>query len=331
MKVWGWPADAGGCAWYRIITPLAVLDEDDVQIGETMPREVMVNEPDRLVVLQRSTTPTALSVLDKFQRDGRPWVYDSDDLLWALTPDNPAYSHYNNPVVHARFQWLIDNSPLFTVSTSNLADEVARAGAKYVAVVPNTIPDHLFDYADRVAAQPRTDERLTIVWRGSTTHRKDVEVLRYAVKRLQQRDDVRLVFVGADYRKELGVPDAEMLGWVSSPEQHLKRVIDLRPDVVLCPLEHTRFNACKSHVNALEGALAGALPVCSNVPAYQEFVGGGAGLLLPNAPDRWWKELRSLADSGPAAIDSPAIRDTARRYRSSLLKDDYRALLSSLL
>lgn len=330
MKIWGWPSDKGGCAWYRIETPLGTLTDDDVGVGTTMPNSVL-DEPDRLVVLQRSTAPKAMMVLDEFQQKRRSWVYDADDLLWALTPDNPAYSHYNNPVIAKRFQWHLDNAPLFTVSTPELADEARAAGAHRVAIVPNTLPDRLFDYADDVAAKPRADERLVIVWRGSPTHGEDVKVLRYAAKRLHERDDVRLVFVGADYRKDLGVPDAELLPWVDSPEKHVRRLIDLRPDVALCPLAHTRFNSCKSHVNALEGAIAGALPLCSNVPAYQRYCTEGAGELLSNHPDVWWKRLRALADAGPFEIDRDAVRDRARMFRASLMKDQYRELLESVL
>jgi hypothetical protein len=330
VKIWGWPADDGGCAWYRIQTPLGTLDDDDVGMGTVMPNSVL-DEPDRLVVLQRSTAPKAMMVLDEFQQAKRPWVYDADDLLWGITPDNPAYNHYANPTIAKRLRWHVTNAPLFTVSTPTLANEALDAGAKWVAVVPNTLPDHLFDYADDVATKPRSDERLVVVWRGSPTHGEDVKVLRYAAKRLQQREDVRLVFVGADYRKDLGVPDAELLPWVPSPEAHVKRLIDLRPDVALCPLAHTRFNASKSHVNALEGAIAGALPVCSNVPAYQDFVAHTVdGLLLSNSPDAWWRALRSLADAGPWEIDRDAIRDNARRFRASLMKDQYRGLLESV-
>lgn len=333
MKVWGWPADEGGCAWYRVRIPLETLDrdDDDVGVGTTMPNSVL-DEPDRLVVLQRSTAPKAMMVLDEFQQNRRPWVYDADDLLWALTPDNPAYPHYSNPIIAKRFKWHLANAPLFTASTANLADEAREAGAKRVAVVPNTLPDRLYDYADQVSLRPRTDDRLIVFWRGSPTHDEDVKVLRYAAKRLNERDDVRLVFAGADYRKELGVPDAEHLPWVASPEAHVMRVIELKPDVVVCPLTHTRFNASKSHVNALEGALAGAYPVCSNVPAYQGFIqGDDTGLLLNNNPDTWWKALRSLADAGPDNIDRAAIRTNARRFRTELMKDQYRALLESVV
>lgn len=244
MKIWGWPADEGGCAWYRIRIPLGALTDDDIGFGTVMPTSVL-DEPDRLVVLQRSTAPKPMMVLDEFVQKGRPWVYDADDLLWALTPDNPAYSHYSNPIIAKRFAWLIEHATLFTTSTANLADEARAAGAHRVAVVPNTLPDELFDFADQVSLRPRPDDRFTIFWRGSPTHSEDVKVLRYAAKKLHARDDVRLVFAGADYRKELGVPDAEHLPWVADPEAHVRRVIELQPDVVLAPLAHTRFNASK--------------------------------------------------------------------------------------
>lgn len=331
MKLYGWSGDNGGCSWYRIQIPLAAQTDHDVQQGTVMPHEVF-KDPERLVVLQRSTAPKPMMVLDEFQQNARPWVYDVDDLLWAVTPDNPAFEHYQKPVIAKRMRWHAENAPLFTVSTPNLASEAREAGAKRVAVVPNTLPDHLFDYADDVAARPRADDRLVVTWRGSTTHGNDVKVLRYAAKRLNDREDVRLVFIGADYRKELGVPDAEHLPWTPSPEGHVRRLIDLRPDVALCPLAHTRFNSSKSWVNALEGAIAGAYTVCSNVPAYRTFHGSDAdGVLMSNHPDAWWKTLRSLADAGPWDLDREAIRANARRFRTSLMKDEYSDLLATVV
>jgi len=325
MKLWGWPADAGGCAWYRIRTPLESLVDDDVQIDAVMPNKIL-DEADRLVVLQRSTTPSAMMVLDSFQQKRRPWVYDVDDLLWKLTPDNPAYSHYNQPIVHRRLMWHLANAPLLTVSTPELAEEAIEAGAQRVAVVPNTLPDHVLD----LERGEHPDDRTVVFWRGSPTHNEDVKVLRYAMTRLARRDDVRLVFAGTDYRKALGVPDAEFLPWVDSPEAYLRQIAQIAPDIALCPLAHTRFNRSKSHVNALEASAVGAIPVCSNVPAYQRFVTDGVdGVLVPGSEHAWLKTLRELLDSDLSSMQA-AARANAGQYRASAMRDQYRDLLASV-
>lgn len=327
-KFWGWEADKGACAFYRVQTPLGGLVDDDVQFGTTMPNEI-IDEPERLVVLQRSTNPIAMTVLDYFVQNSRPWVYDADDLLWNLTPDNPAYNHYSQPVIAERFRWLTHHATLFTVSTAPLAQEAADHGAQRVAVVPNVLPDHLHEYAAQQRAQERVEERTTILWRGSPTHSEDVKVMRYALTRLAKRDDVRLVFAGTDYRRKLGVPEAEFLPWVKSPEGYIRQIIDLAPDIAICPLAHTRFNRSKSHVAALEASLAGAWPVCSDVPAYQSFVNDGVnGHLLNSNQDSWHRTLQSLVDAHQAGtLDVAAPPANADGYRASRLAADYRAML----
>ena len=60
------------------------------------------------------------------------------------------------------------------------------------------------------ATNPVDDRPHTVLWRGSQTHIRDVQIVRYALKKLD-RMGVRIVFAGADYRKELGVPKAVLL------------------------------------------------------------------------------------------------------------------------
>lgn len=328
MKVQGWPADAGGCAWYRIETPLGSLTDDEVNIDIELPHEVL-DEPDTMVVLQRSTTPPTMMTLDYFQRNARPWVYDIDDLLWKLTPDNPAYGYYVNPQVSERLRWHLRNAPLLTVSTAELAEEAKQEGAGRVAVVPNCLPDHLFDVAE--AAGGPKDGRRIVLWRGSPTHRKDIEVAKYAMSRLARRDDVRIVLAGVDYRKELGCPNAEFLPWVKSPEAYVRQIIALQPDVAICPLAPSRFNYSKSHVNALEASLAGAFPVCTDISAYNSFVDDEVnGLLLSSKSDAWHKALQTvLSDDFDLDTARTAARENAARFRVSHLKDQYRDLLES--
>ena len=329
MKLFGWPADQGGCAWYRIIGPLESLlhSQPDVaiQIDQVMPLDVLDGD-DWLVVLQRSTNPAAMMALEYFAEKGRKWVYDIDDLLWGLEKSNPAFGYYNQPVVQQRLKWHMENAPICTASTANLADEMRNNGAKNVHVLPNTLPQRVFDNIDTIVRETTADDRTTIFWRGSPTHKDDIKVIKYALKRWANRDDVRIVLAGTDYRKELAVPNAEFLPWMNSPEEYLYSVARIRPDIALCPLKYNRFNDSKSHVNALEAAAVGAIPLCSNTFAYQSLIKDGEnGFLLPSSEHHWDRTLRTLVeadhkDRGPLQV---AAVQSVNKFITENWKDEY--------
>lgn len=327
-KVAGWPSDHGGCGWYRIETPVKGLGIEDTIIDTVLPNSI-VDEPERLVVLNRSTTPVAMMLLESFQRDRRPWVYDIDDLLWMLTPDNPAYKYYSDDTVMGRLQWHIRNAPIVTVSTKQLADEVHAAGrTTEIAVVPNTLPDSLYDTPQPLSLP--TGQK-TILWRGSNTHAKDVEVVGYGLRKIDAtRPDVRIVFAGVDHRKQLKLENAEFLPWVRDPEEYVRQIIELAPDIALCPLGHTRFNKSKSHVNALEASIARAVPIASRTPAYEDFIDDGVnGLLVPYTTEHWYRAILRLLDTDLTDMKE-AARKNAEHYRTGLMRDEYRALLETL-
>ena len=328
MKLFGWPADQGGCAWYRIIGPLESLrDSSDVtiDISQIMSNEVLDNE-EWLIILQRSTNPSAMMALEYFFDKGRKWVYDIDDLLWALEPSNPAFGYYNQPIVRQRLKWHMRNAPICTSSTANLADEMREMGAKNVHVLPNTLPQRVVDNLNQIVTETPADDRFTIFWRGSPTHKDDIKIIKYALKRWNNSDEVRIVLAGTDYRKELGVPDAEFMPWTNSPEEYLYSVARVRPDIALCPLQPNRFNYSKSHVNALEATAIGAVPLCSNISAYQELITDTEnGFLLSTNEHHWDRLVRDLVAGGREGLSSmrKAAVSSTTKFITENWKDEY--------
>lgn len=302
MKLFGWTADTGGCAWYRIIAPLETLQANnkiEVQISQLMPQEIAL-DPETLIVLQRSTNPAAMVALEAFKEMGKQWVYDLDDLLWAVEPDNPAYNYFGQRVVRDRLTWHMKNAPAFTASTETLAQEMRNAGAHNVTVTPNTLPQRVLNNIDKIIEETPRNEQTTIFWRGSPTHKNDIKTIRYAMKRWANNDEVKIILAGTDYRKELAIPNAEYIPWVADPEQYLYTVAATRPDIVMCPLAPTRFNYSKSHVNALEASAMHAIPICSDIQAYETLITHEQnGYLLSTNEHHWDKTLQTLIKATP--------------------------------
>ena len=205
-SVYYWPSDMGACRFYRCAIPAEALNAVgiDAQLPESTRLDTWVKEdPDRLVVLQRSHNPQARARLSRFHNEGRPFVFDVDDWLWGLEDDNPAFPVYDNPAVRENLDWMAHNATVMTCSTEPLAENIQSTFGREAHVVRNALPHRLIN--------PDYEEREPIIfWRGSNTHKRDVQVLGPALRHLDA-EGVRIVFAGADYRKLLGLTNAELM------------------------------------------------------------------------------------------------------------------------
>ncbi len=210
MKLYGWPSDLGACKFYRTALPMQALADigHDVQVcdGTKIDRDVQDGtngEHDRLVVAQRTLNPTALRVLGRWTTEGRPWVYDLDDALWAVEHDSPAWDFYSEQGAQDALSWTVANATVVTCSTEPLAAALRQRTASPVHVAHNAL--------DAAHIQPDFTERPPVVfWRGSATHDRDVDLISYAL-RGAEKAGVRVVLAGQDYRARLGLRHAVMM------------------------------------------------------------------------------------------------------------------------
>lgn len=395
--VYYWPSDTGACRFYRCALPAEALNATgtDAQLPEATRLDSWVkDDPDRLVVLQRSHNPQARTRLSRFVNQGRPFVFDVDDWLWGLEDDNPAFPVYANPAVRENLDWMAHNATVMTCSTEPLAQNISDTFNRDAHVIRNALPDRLIT--------PDLEEREPVIfWRGSNTHKRDVQVLGPALRRLDA-EGIRIVFAGADYRKLLGLTNAELMDdvvlanhnwnrraakhanmvavdkdgeiipaeklgrrlgenrqqrrarqkankragfppkadvgvpvaghrravWLP-PGEYIEAVTEcVRPTIAVAPLNDNTFNASKSEIAALEAQAAGAVVIASDVPAYREAVPPGAGFLVRNDPDDWYRALRDVldmthpewvaaAEAGAAACRANSITSQLPAYRAA--------------
>lgn len=292
LRLFGWHADYSGCYYYRTKWPMEQMRDrgHDVRMGTTS----RASDNGYMHILQRSTNIEAARKLYAIHERGVPWMYDVDDAIWALTPDNPGAEHFWKPEVQRIIQWTMEAAPMVTVSTEPLAEMVRERYRRHaghddatVIVIPNSLPERL--------SKPLPGEREHVVfWRGSPTHSKDIEVIRPAM-RAAEKAGARVVLAGADYRRELGLSNAEMLGWVNNTEDYIEKVRELRPTIQLIPLMPNEFNRAKSQVALLEARAVGAIPMVADFEPYQPWVTDGVdGFLLRRNEWAWKKRLEEL-------------------------------------
>ncbi len=133
-----------------------------------------------------------------------------------------------------------------------------------VYVAPNQV-----DPADWPEPEKPDDGVFRIGWFASASHRDDERLIVRAMEWASKQPDVEIVLIG------LGVTGGRP--WYKFPFKHRVWSNDLSVykkfltelDVGLAPVVPTPWAVCRSDLKALEYAMAGALPIVSDVPPYE--------------------------------------------------------------
>jgi hypothetical protein len=332
------PADTGGCGFFRLIWPAQLLAAagHDVEIrppedrglklrigpGDVVDDVLDVDGVD-VMVFQRLTHQWMAEAVPLLRSKGVAVVVDVDDDLSTVHPRNPAYRS-----MHPRFAGKLDRSTgqvhrhswqhlaaacreatLVTVSTPALLERYARHGRGHV--IYNHLPDHYYGV-------PHEDSTV-LGWPAAlASHPDDPTAVGGAV--------ARLVGEGATFRvvgDPAGVGAA--FGLTQDPQGRTGVGVEAWPGAVaqdvgigIAPLADTRFNAAKSWLKILEMSALGIPWVASPRAEYSRLHAMGAGVLA-DTPRRWYRELRRLADNESLRVEqAEAGRSIAEGLRLSI-------------
>lgn len=316
MRVAVFPADLGGCGYYRVIWPAEALiaegadvmlvrpdDDDDRQIQAAWidadggrRRLVDVVTPDAdVVVLQRPLTDTLAEAIPMLQARGVRVVVEIDDDFDAISPRNVSWKVLH-PRTSPRRNWLhlrraCELADLVVVSTPALAARYGRHGR--VVVVENCVPERYLG----ISGTPH--DGVFVGWSGSImTHPDDLQVTGGGVGRAVARTGARFAVIGTGkgVQSTLGLPEPPLAcGWVPI-EDYPTALAQL--DVGVVPLELSAFNEAKSWLKGLELSAVGVPFVASPTGPYRALVERGAGAIAERP--REWEGLvkRLVGDAG---------------------------------
>lgn len=308
-----YPADLGGCGYYRITWPARALQAQ----GHESVDVVMPDEPEErqiqaqwlrrdgghdellgvapmdadVVVLQRPLTDTLAQAVPMLQRQGIKVVVEIDDDFEAISRRNVSWSHVQ-PHLHPRRNkaWLAAacaQADLVVCSTLALAERYGSHGR--VRVVRNRVPAAYLDIE-----RPTIDAPASIGWSGSTeTHPDDLQVTGGGVARAVRATGATFAVVGTGrgVRQRLGLAEHPVAcGW--QPIEHYP-IAMAQFDVGIVPLELTAFNAAKSSLKMMEMAALGVVPVVSPTPENLRLWGEAVGIVA-DSPRRWEGILKRL-------------------------------------
>lgn len=311
MKILYITEDNGGVYKVRVGLPAKYLEKrgHKVQILSRKDQVDKIENPD-VVVFTRGYPFDISPVVNFFKKKGSKIVYETDDALDLLKPDNPAF--YTTPQMMASVRYLLDKADIATTTTEDLANHLKKWN-KNAAVLPNCV--EIGEWQER-----KGGDRLRIGWQGGSSHISDLMMVIDVIRDLQKQHDFDFVIQGfTEYKSldewyernikvsgemfknsEIGKALKKLLEklskikyefrpWVKI-DKHPETVRDLNLDIGLCPLVKSDFNRMKSCIKFYEYAMVGTMTMASDVVPYSREV----GYLAKNNYWDWKDKLEKL-------------------------------------
>lgn len=253
--------------------------------------------------------------------NGKKVVYETDDLLSAVDPNNPAHQAVSRNAKQVTVMTTLAN--LCTTTGERLKNELLKLNNN-VVICPNSIE------TDQWKLRKGKNKKVRVGWAGGSSHSADLLLITEAIRDLQKKIDFEFLIFGLvpkpwgetiqniktrnkqqieqyyakNAREPLSAPwfvkmielDTALkeIKWEHHPfvpmDQYSQKLTDLNLDIGLCPLEDTRFNRCKSCIKFYEYAMVGTMTLASKVTPYQEEV----SCCVKNRYDKWKNKLKNL-------------------------------------
>ena len=285
------PSDDRGCGWYRIIIPAKVLVASklaEVQVSMTITEEQL--EWADIIVWQRQYKDNLLTLAKQFSH--KKHIFELDDNLFAIAPDNPVYKVYQDTEIRQKLGEFIQFCDHVTCSTEPLRQALLKYN-KNVTVLPNsTLPEYL-----QLPTSPtNTKKEVRIGWMGSIHHYNDLRIVEGALKDICNKySNVKLVWMGwlPDYIKDAINPNQiEIHEWVEFTKYYPK-LATLNLDIGIAPIQDNIFNSSKSNLKFIEYSIFGACTIASNVYPYATTITDGHnGIIVKKSRYKdWYKAL----------------------------------------
>jgi len=263
------PSQTDATSFYRGVGPLAELRRERSDLALTF-----INSIDwatlklcDAVFLQRPFSNNHLMIAELTKRNRLPLWLDFDDDLFCVPEWNPCAAIYNKKEIQKNVATMAALADVITVSTEAIRERLLPLN-KNIVVVPNAFDERL------VGARPehKQPDAPLIMWRGSKTHRKDLNVAGEACIQLSQANpNATWLFLGetpwfADYMPHKNTICAEPI----DPIEYWEFLGKTKPSIMIVPLNDCEFNRSKSNICWQEASFAGAATLAPNWPEWKK-------------------------------------------------------------
>jgi hypothetical protein len=266
-----------------------------------------------VIVAQRWNKHTGLGVWRRARTPYSRLVFDLDDDLWNITPENwAAYQLYGRPEIRDAVEHSAEVSDLVTVSTPPLAG-MLRQFNPAVTVLPNCVPDWALELPRMRRDRPR------VGWGGGAGHGIDLSELAVSpVRRFLRRfPGWDLQLNGWDCRDTFQAPAGRVFHapWVPVWKQPREFYAAIDFDIGIAPLYPTAFARSKSAIKVIEYGARGIPSVASDIEPYRDVITHGTDGFLVKRDHEWLAYLSLLAsDDALREKMGAAAREMAARH-----------------
>lgn len=282
-----------GTSWYRCAGPLRHLARFVMPELEFAPLYEPLSWASFLAVdavfIQRPFSHMALDCIRTINEMGVPCWIDADDDIQDLPPEHRSFLPYQK--VSDQIKEILSRADAISVSTEALAAKLRPQTKASIHLIPNAVDESF------CAPSPARDlNPLSLCWRGSDTHREDIELARG----LFTREDLSLHYWGhlpPWYRwgRDVVTP------WLAPP-RFLRELALCKAGAMAVPLVDHPFNRARSNCSWLEATWAGL--------AYAHW--NDSGEALPEFARPGILTLEELERAGPQ--DLADARATSLKY-----------------
>lgn len=300
-----------GCYKWRAAIPAKYLKRRGHQVHVSDAEAKPAGLPD-VVVFYRVHYTKAVKLLDWCKKNGIRTVFDTDDAIDLVPPENLHYSAVRTRL--ELYHGLLGAADVVTTTTDTLAAHLRKCNPN-VVVIPNSVDPEEWTVRPRASG-------VRVGWTGGPTHFSDLAVALAAVRELQKQRDFVFVLQGICKESSLDDMYQEILArkgklFLKTPlgraishfmrgikgmhyefypgvavERHASTVCDLALDIGLAPIMDDAFNRHKSCIKYYEYAMSGAVTLASRALPYSTEV----PLLAKNNREDWKDALHRLLD-----------------------------------
>jgi hypothetical protein len=305
-----------GCYKWRGAIPAKYLSLRGHQV-QILSNQAQYDAPD-VLVLYRAHYPQAVKVVEWCKQNNIRVVFDTDDALDLVPPENLNYKAVQSRL--PLYEFLLRSADVVTTTTDTLASYLRKWNPQ-VSVIPNSVDP------DEWTCEPRSGEP-RIGWTGSPTHFLDLAVALDAVREVQKTIPFMFVLQGicqeptleelmqvleirwgqALFKTPLGRSIKLFMDKLSgiryefhpnvTLDKHPQKVCDLKLDVGIAPLLDDQFNRHKSCIKYYEYAMSGAVTLASHVVPYSSEV----PITAKNNRESWKRKLEEILQADRAKL-----------------------------
>ncbi|HSS79553.1 MAG TPA: glycosyltransferase [Thermoanaerobaculia bacterium] len=245
-----------------------------------------------LAIFSRPRFPEVPALLDWCGAAGIPALVMIDDNWLAAGREFPRFESLFTPGKPA-FEVFLDSLRRAdaTLVFNPVLEEDVRPWARRVLRLEPNVDLSLFS-----AQQAPREPGFLVGFAGSP--RFEDSGFRGLARYLERRPGAKLLIMAHEVPEELRGIAAERLTffpWQHDYATYARTLAAMRPDVLIAPLDASRFSASKIPIKLLESAAVGAAGIYSRVRPYTEIVTDGeTGLLVANEEEAWTAALERL-------------------------------------